>query len=71
LLAVSEIKEYKIITSLAEYSGEIREKDYTHDGISCRWYDLDEVIATEEKLFVPNVKNLIPKALKLIKLNRI
>jgi hypothetical protein len=44
---------------------------YINQGIHCKWWDYDDVVKTDSCTFVHGIKELIPKAFALHKLNYI
>jgi len=60
--SISELNESKIETKFP--------KEFTHDNIQCKWFNLEETMKIKEADYVPGIKELIPKAYKLYNLNQ-
>lgn len=70
LLKIVYVGQFMIISSISEFSGEIKTPiSYIHQGIHCKWWDYEEVLNADICAFVHGIKELIPKAYALHKLN--
>jgi hypothetical protein len=66
------VGHFLIISSISEISGDIKTPmSYINQGIHCKWWDYEDVVKTDSCTFVHGIKELIPKAFALHKLNYI
>jgi hypothetical protein len=67
------VNQYLIISSISElenFDTFIYIKEFIHNKIVCKWFDLQEIENINEREFVPGIKCLIPKAFTLFDLNK-
>ena len=69
LLKISYVGHYLIISTISEIINYNTPISYEHDKINCKWFDYEEAMSLDESKYVHGIKELIPKAFALCKLN--
>ncbi len=75
LLKIVYVEKYLIFCSISQLDDDFiiknknQQKDFTYAGINCKWFNLEEISKLQENDLVPGMKELIPKAFNLLKLN--